>query len=57
MTSPYLLRPLRSLDQITGRNVIRPEAWTKGANPPRVLIRAPKIETSFDEDHAERIAK
>jgi hypothetical protein len=43
--------PVRELDQVTGANVLRPSAWTKGANPPRVLIRAPKIETSFDEDH------
>ena len=57
MTSPYLLLPLRSLDQVTGRNVLRPAAWNEGDKPPRVLIRAPMIETDFDMDNVVRMQR
>jgi hypothetical protein len=51
MISPYLTRPLRTLAQVRGDNVLRPSSWSPGDNPPRVLIRAPKIDTTFDEDN------
>lgn len=43
MTSPYLTRPLRSLEQATGRNVIKfpppkdPWPYEQGQEPPKFL--------------------
>jgi hypothetical protein len=50
MTSPYLTRPIRTLDQVTGRNVVpfppRKEPWPyeAGAEPPKFLTEKIKTE-------------
>lgn len=55
MTSPYLLRPTRSLDQVTGRNVIAFPAdkirapYERGIPAPQFLqpAKAEKKETTI----------